>query len=70
MDALQRYYQHLQNTRERLEERRATALEELKDDENNIDGAVRGPMKELARQYGSLIQEVEDVRMDIERLNV
>lgn len=70
MDALQRYYQHLQNTRERLEERRATALEELKDYENNIDGAVRGPMKELARQYGSLIQEVEDVRMEIERLHV
>ncbi|GLB08020.1 hypothetical protein AtubIFM57258_003388 [Aspergillus tubingensis] len=70
VDALQRYYQHLQNTRERLEERRATALEELKDYENNIDGAGRGPMKELARQYGSLIQEVEDVRMDIERLHV
>ena len=45
-------------------------MEELKDYENNIDGAVRGPMKELARQYGSLIQEVEDVRMEIERLHV
>ncbi|BCS01238.1 uncharacterized protein AKAW2_51579S [Aspergillus luchuensis] len=70
VDALQRYYQHLQNTREQLEERRATALEELKDYESNIDRAGRGPMKELARQFGSLIQEVEDVRMEIERLNV
>lgn len=38
--------------------------------EDSIDGAGRGPMKELARQYGSLIQEVEDVRMEIERLHV
>ncbi|GKZ39137.1 hypothetical protein AbraIFM66950_011946 [Aspergillus brasiliensis] len=68
--ALHRYHQHLQDTRERLEERRAMALEELKSYEDSMDGAGRGPMKELARQYGSLIQEVEDVRMEIERLHV
>lgn len=45
------------------------ALDELKSYEDSIDGAGRGPM-ELARQYGSLIQEVEDVRMEIERLHV
>ncbi|GLA18217.1 hypothetical protein AnigIFM62618_005372 [Aspergillus niger] len=60
VDALHRYYQHLRETRERLEERRAMALDELKSYEDSIDGAGRGPMKELARQYGSLIQEVED----------
>lgn len=46
------------------------ALDELKSYEDSIDGAGRGPMKELARQYGSLIREVEDVRMEIERLHV
>ncbi|GKZ79953.1 hypothetical protein AnigIFM56816_004162 [Aspergillus niger] len=70
VDALRSYYQHLRETRERLEERRAMALDELKSYEDSIDGAGRGPMKELARQYGSLIQEVEDVRMEIERLHV
>ncbi|CAK38876.1 zf-CSL-domain-containing protein [Aspergillus niger] len=60
VDALRRYYQHLRETRERLEERRAMALDELKSYEDSIDGAGRGPMKELARQYGSLIREVED----------
>ncbi|PYI02192.1 zf-CSL-domain-containing protein [Aspergillus sclerotiicarbonarius CBS 121057] len=69
--ALGRYYQHLRDTRERLEERRVLALEELKGYEDvGGGGADSGAMKEIARRYGGLIREVEDVRMEIERLKI
>ncbi|PWY87268.1 hypothetical protein BO94DRAFT_546481 [Aspergillus sclerotioniger CBS 115572] len=82
--ALGRYYRHLKDVRERLEERRVLALEELKGYEDvgggsgggGRDGgtgrgrADSGAMKEIARRYGGLIREVEDVRMEIERLSV
>ncbi|PWY87675.1 zf-CSL-domain-containing protein [Aspergillus heteromorphus CBS 117.55] len=77
--ALGRYYRHLRDTRERLEEQRALALEELKGYEEVDTGgggssrATRAqqsaPMKEIARRYGSLIRDIEDVRMEIERLS-
>ncbi|OGM41105.1 hypothetical protein ABOM_010186 [Aspergillus bombycis] len=70
--ALSRYRQHLQDTRERLVERKVSALEELKayevDDSGVNDRAVTrgrlatGPIGEITRQYGDLIREIEDVR--------
>ncbi|GAB1192306.1 hypothetical protein APSETT444_001497 [Aspergillus pseudonomiae] len=76
--ALSRYRQHLQGTRERLVERKASALEELNayevDDSGVNDRAVTrgrsatGPIREITRQYGDLIREIEDVRSEIERL--
>ncbi|GMF73920.1 unnamed protein product [Aspergillus oryzae] len=76
--ALSRYRQHLQDTRERLEERKTSALEELKayevDDSRANDRAgsrsrsATGPMRDITRQYGDLIREIEDVRSEIERL--
>ncbi|RAL03994.1 zf-CSL-domain-containing protein, partial [Aspergillus ibericus CBS 121593] len=73
VDALGRYYRHLKDTRERLEERRVLALGELKGYEDvggggggGRDGgtgrgrADSGAMKEIARRYGGLIREVED----------
>ncbi|KAL4803656.1 hypothetical protein BDV18DRAFT_37202 [Aspergillus unguis] len=71
--ALARYYQHLRDTRERLDERRQAALNELKAyedvDSNSIRGPARsGPIAEIARRYGSLIREIEDVKSEILRL--
>ena len=77
--ALGRYRQHLQDTREQLEERQALALEELKayEDVDSEAPAARtrsrahlgsGPMREIARRYGSLMDEVEEVRSEIQRL--
>ena len=79
VSALGRYYRHLKDVRERLEERRVLAMEELKGYEDGGGGRDGGPgrgradsgaMKEIARRYGGLIREVEDVRMEIERLSV
>ncbi|PYH96231.1 zf-CSL-domain-containing protein [Aspergillus ellipticus CBS 707.79] len=66
--ALGRYNRHLRDTRERLEERRVLALEELKGYEDVDTGggnsrttrAQSEPMKEIARRYGSLIRDIED----------
>ncbi|KAL5001959.1 hypothetical protein BDV10DRAFT_140796 [Aspergillus recurvatus] len=71
--ALSRYCQHLRDTRARLEERRRFALEELKAyedvDSSTIRGAAKsGPIVEIARQYGSLVREIEDVKSEIQRL--
>lgn len=75
--SLGRYRQHLQDTQERLEERRALALEELKGYEDVDSEAPRtrskaqlgsGPMKEIARRYGTLIDEIEEVKSEIQRL--
>ncbi|THC95594.1 hypothetical protein EYZ11_004909 [Aspergillus tanneri] len=77
--ALGRYQQHLRDTRERWEERHAAAREKLKAyEEVDSEGAGTtsrsravgsGQMKEIARRYGTLIQEMEDVRSEIQRLN-
>ncbi|KAL5343727.1 hypothetical protein BJX70DRAFT_121129 [Aspergillus crustosus] len=72
--ALSRYHQHLQETRARLEERRAVALRELKAYEAVDSSATRrparsGPIVEIARRYGSLIKEIEGVKAEIEQLN-
>ncbi|KAL3479854.1 hypothetical protein BJX99DRAFT_53063 [Aspergillus californicus] len=75
--ALARYHKHLRDTRERLEEGRALALGELKayeDVDSYARGRVRGsaksgPIAEIARQYGALIKDIEDVKMEIQRLH-
>ncbi|KAJ5179804.1 hypothetical protein N7492_003014 [Penicillium capsulatum] len=77
LDALRRYQQHLRNTRESLEDRRAGAIEELKrygDVETTAETSTSstdtdgGTMAEIARRYGVLAREVEHVRMEIARL--
>jgi diphthamide biosynthesis protein 3 len=78
--ALERYRQHLRETRERLEEKQGKVLEELKAYEG-VDSAEAhepsarsgkhfesGPMREIARRYGSLIKEIEAVKLEIQRL--
>ncbi|KAL4872942.1 hypothetical protein BDV12DRAFT_182583 [Aspergillus spectabilis] len=72
--ALSRYHQHLQDTRARLEDRRELALRELKAYEDVDSSTTRrpakpGPIVEIARRYGSLIREIEDVKAEIERLH-
>ncbi|KAL6238165.1 hypothetical protein BDW75DRAFT_228171 [Aspergillus navahoensis] len=71
--ALSGYRQHLRDTRARLEERRCLALEELKAyedvDSRPIRGAAKsGPIIEIARRYGSLVRDIEDVKSEIQRL--
>ncbi|KAJ5720772.1 uncharacterized protein N7483_008706 [Penicillium malachiteum] len=80
LSALTRYKQHLSETRVRLDERREMAIEELKryggaddgsadstDVERNRD-VESGTLAEIARRYGVLAKEVEDVKMEIARL--
>ncbi|EAW10501.1 uncharacterized protein ACLA_049730 [Aspergillus clavatus NRRL 1] len=80
--ALTRYRQHLQETRKRLEEKEKRTLAELEAyegvDSAGIDSSrpsrgiqhfESGPMKEIARRYGSLIKEIEAVKLEIRRLN-
>lgn len=72
--ALARYYQHLCDTRERLDERRQLVLDELKAyddaDSNSLKGSAKsGPIVEIARRYGSLVREIEDVRSEIQQLD-
>lgn len=66
ISALTRYRQHLRATRERLEERRELAMEEL--DSYNAESRGSGPLVQIARQYGDLIKEMETVWMEISRL--
>lgn len=71
--AFSSYHKHLRDTRTTLEERRDLVLEELKEYENVDSNATRGPARsgtiaEIARRYGSLIREIEDVRSEIQRL--
>ncbi|KAE8374770.1 hypothetical protein BDV26DRAFT_269383 [Aspergillus bertholletiae] len=76
--ALRRYHQHLQDTLERLEGMKVSALEELQpyevnDSRANDKAGIRGrsatgPMRDITRQYGDLIGEIEEVRSEIERL--
>ncbi|KAL4932720.1 uncharacterized protein BDV17DRAFT_173816 [Aspergillus undulatus] len=72
--ALSRYYEHLRDTRARLEERRHFALDELKAYENADSSTSRGPTRsgpiaEIARRYGSLVREIEGVKLEIQRLH-
>lgn len=76
--ALDKYRQHLCETRGKLEERHASAIEELKNYETVETGGSggsgsnkqreSGPMAEIERRYGALAQEVEAVKMEIRRL--
>lgn len=75
LSALVKYRQHLREIRGKLEERHASAIEELKNyetvekDERGGSGSREsGPMAEIARRYGELAQEVEAVKMEIRRL--
>jgi len=77
LTALSRYQQHIRETKDRLEEQRKLAIEELErygdvevsetagTDRSGSDGST---MAEIARRYGSLVKEVETVRMEIARL--
>ncbi|KAL1958149.1 hypothetical protein VTO42DRAFT_5004 [Malbranchea cinnamomea] len=69
--ALTRYRDHLQDTRFRLEERQQNALRELAtyeaaDDES---GEGSGTMLEISKSYGDLVEEVEALREEIEKLS-
>ncbi|KLJ11077.1 hypothetical protein EMPG_13639 [Blastomyces silverae] len=82
--ALTHYRDHLYDTRLRLEERRKQALLELEAYEradlgetgkraaggdSGEDGSGKsGAMVEIARRYGTLVKEVEGVKMEIRRL--
>ncbi|PKX92719.1 uncharacterized protein P174DRAFT_408500 [Aspergillus novofumigatus IBT 16806] len=80
--ALDRYRQHLRETRERLEQKQGNVLQELKGYEG-VDSAEAhepsarsnkghfesGPMREIAQRYGSLIKEIEAVKLEIQRLS-
>ncbi|KAE8147425.1 zf-CSL-domain-containing protein [Aspergillus avenaceus] len=67
--ALHRYDQHLYDIRERLEERQAAALEDLKAYEEETNQANSGPMKEITQKYGDLVQKIEDTKAEIERMH-
>ncbi|KAL3490849.1 hypothetical protein BJX62DRAFT_134238 [Aspergillus germanicus] len=71
--ALSQYHRHLRDMRVRLEERRELALNELKAYEDADSAFSRrsgnsGPIAEIACRYGSLIREIEDVNLEIQRL--
>ncbi|KAJ5627382.1 hypothetical protein N7528_004809 [Penicillium herquei] len=79
LSALTRYKLHLGETRVRLDERREMAIEELKRYGGADDGSAdstdersrdveSGTLAEIARRYGVLAKEVEDVKMEIARL--
>ncbi|KAG0160163.1 hypothetical protein PDIDSM_7690 [Penicillium digitatum] len=73
--ALARYRQHLRQTRERLQHRRKMTVQELRaygdvemsDPVTDIQ-ADEGSFADIARRYGVLAREVEDVKMEIARL--
>ncbi|PYH45227.1 zf-CSL-domain-containing protein [Aspergillus saccharolyticus JOP 1030-1] len=81
--ALGRYWDHLERTRERWEERRVAALEELKaygvedkdgkgGEENASRDTIRSEhesMKEVYRRYGTLIREIEAKSREIKRMD-
>ncbi|KAJ5415603.1 hypothetical protein N7465_004298 [Penicillium sp. CMV-2018d] len=73
--ALARYRQHLRQTKERLQHRRKMTIQELRaygdvevsDPATEVD-ADEGSFADIARQYGVLAREVEEVKMEIARL--
>ncbi|TPX25734.1 hypothetical protein DIZ76_011191 [Coccidioides immitis] len=77
LSALQSYRRYLHDTRVQLEEREKKALQELETYEvaNNSSraggdsrGTRAGALGDIPKRYGSLIREVEAVRMEIRRL--
>jgi diphthamide biosynthesis protein 3 len=73
--ALSRYRQHLWQMKERLEDSRKAAIEELETYEDvEVSGSARdipadkGPLAEIARRYGALARDVESMKMEIARL--
>ncbi len=71
VEALSVYMGHLRDARGRLKERRREAENQLRrygvgreDDE----GAKEKVMKEIARVYGEMVREVEDIKRDMSRL--
>ncbi|KAJ5273389.1 hypothetical protein N7478_008514 [Penicillium angulare] len=80
LSALTRYTQHLHEVRGRLDERREIAIEELKrygdvegveSKSGGVDqstGFGGGTLAEIARRYGVLAKEIEDVKIEIARL--
>ncbi|KZN85641.1 Uncharacterized protein EN45_098310 [Penicillium chrysogenum] len=73
--ALARYRQHLRQTKERLQHRQKMTVQELRaygdvqvsDPVADID-ADEGTYADIARRYGVLAREVEEVKMEIARL--
>ncbi|KAI2708934.1 hypothetical protein CBS147333_3299 [Penicillium roqueforti] len=72
--ALARYRQHLRQTKERLQHRRKMTIQELRaygdvevSDPVDID-ADEGTFPDIARRYGVLAREIEEVKMKIARL--
>lgn len=75
ISALNRYVDHLRDTRRRLEERKQNATRELSayeavdsPSESGGGGGGRGQMAEISRRYAELIKQMEDVTLEIERL--
>jgi diphthamide biosynthesis protein 3 len=73
--ALERYRAHLRELRGRLDERGIVAKEELKKygdvgefEGEEGSGSDAGTLAEIARRYGGLLREVENVRMEIARI--
>ncbi|KAJ5169379.1 uncharacterized protein N7500_002162 [Penicillium coprophilum] len=73
--ALARYRQHLRQTKERLHHRRKMTIQELRafGDVEMSDLATdipvdEGTFEDIARRYGVLAKEVEEVKMEIARL--
>lgn len=67
IDALHNYRKHLHDTRMQLEERRRKAMQELEGyDDTGTNRA--GAMTDIAKRYGSLVKEVESVRMETRQL--
>ncbi|OQD87665.1 hypothetical protein PENANT_c005G06546 [Penicillium antarcticum] len=73
--ALTRYKLHLRQTKERLDDSREMAIEELKTyGDKEVSGSAGdipadgGTLAEIARQYGALARDVQTVKMEIARL--
>lgn len=73
--ALGRYRDHLRELRGRLDERGIVAKEELKKygdvgefEVEEGSGSDGGTLAEIARRYGGLLKEIENVRMEIARI--
>ncbi|KAJ5205854.1 hypothetical protein N7491_003522 [Penicillium cf. griseofulvum] len=73
--ALARYRQHLRQTKERLQHRRKMTVQELRayGDVEMSDPATdipadEGTFEDIARRYGVLARETEEVKMEIARL--
>lgn len=73
--ALGRYQSHLQDVKLKLDDRRDLARKELSRygdvEESELSDAVGsdgGTLVEIARRYGSLLREVDMVKMEIARI--